>query len=50
MFFLLAAPLDVESKYLQVLAHLSRLLREKDFRERLLDAKDPQEILDILNT
>ncbi len=50
IFFLLAAPLDVESKYLQVLAHLSRLLREKDFRERLLDAKDPQEILDILNT
>jgi len=50
LFFLLASPLDVESKYLQVLAHLSRLLREPDFRERLLEASDPQQILDILNT
>jgi fructose-specific phosphotransferase system IIA component len=32
--------------YLKLLAHLSRILKKEDFRERLLEASSPKEILD----
>ncbi|MGM0608193.1 MAG: PTS sugar transporter subunit IIA [Candidatus Muiribacteriota bacterium] len=49
IFFLLAAPLKVESKYLQVLAQLSMLLRSKSFRSEILSAKNPEEVLKIIH-
>ncbi|MFA5479258.1 MAG: PTS sugar transporter subunit IIA [Candidatus Muiribacteriota bacterium] len=48
IFFLLAAPINVESKYLQVLANLSMLLRRDEFRKAILDAVTAEEIMDIL--
>lgn len=46
--FLLAAPLDVQSKYLQVLANLSMLLRKEEFRDNIMKAETPSEIIEIL--
>ncbi|MCK9225081.1 MAG: PTS sugar transporter subunit IIA [Candidatus Muirbacterium halophilum] len=48
IFFLLAAPLDVQSKYLQVLANLSMLLRKEEFRENIMKAQSPREVIEIL--
>jgi PTS system fructose-specific IIA component/PTS system nitrogen regulatory IIA component len=46
--FLLAAPLDVQSKYLQVLANLSMLLRKEEFRDNIMKAESPSDIIEIL--
>lgn len=46
--FLLAAPLDVQSKYLQVLANLSMLLRKEEFRENIMKASNAHDIMEIL--
>lgn len=35
------------SQYLQILAHLSRLLHKEDFRNQLLNANTPTEIIEI---
>ena len=46
IFFLLCAPTD--SEHLKALAKLSRFLRKKAFRERLIAAQAPEEVYDIL--
>ncbi|MFW5782574.1 MAG: PTS sugar transporter subunit IIA [Candidatus Muiribacteriaceae bacterium] len=48
LIFLLAAPLDVESRYLKVLANLSMLLRDRDFREKIIAADDEKKVMDII--
>jgi len=45
-FFLLAAPSDSAGPHLKALARVSRLLKDKYFRESLKAAKDKKEILD----
>jgi len=40
LFFLLVAPEDASGAHLKALARVSRLLRDKDFRSRLLAAPD----------
>jgi fructose-specific phosphotransferase system IIA component len=47
--FMLAAPNNVGSVYLKVLAELSKLLKHKDFRQSLMDAGNPEEILEIFD-
>jgi PTS system nitrogen regulatory IIA component len=44
LFFLLVAPEDASGAHLKALARVSRLLRDKDFRQRLLAADGPQQI------
>ena len=44
LFFLLVAPEDASGAHLKALARVSRLLRDKDFRKRLLAANDAAEI------
>jgi len=44
LFFLLVAPEDASGAHLKALARVSRLLRDKDFRGRLLAADGPQQI------
>jgi len=46
--FLLLAPEDSTTEHLKALARLSRLLKDPLFRKRLLDAKDQQEIYQII--
>jgi len=40
LFFLLVAPEDSSGAHLKALARVSRLLRNKEFRDRLLEASD----------
>ncbi len=47
LIFLLGTPKDDVENYLKTLAHLSRLLRKEDFREKLLNAESKAEIVEI---
>ena len=48
IFFLLVAPQDSAGPHLKALARISRLLKEKHFRECLRAAKDPKTLIKIL--
>ena len=49
IFFLLAAPVDSAGPHLKALARVSRLLKDKYFRESLKAAKDTKEILELVS-
>jgi len=42
LFFLMVAPQDSAGPHLKALARISRLLKEKDFREELMGAQNPE--------
>jgi len=42
LFFLMVAPQDSAGPHLKALARISRLLKEKDFREELMSAPNPE--------
>jgi len=46
--FLIASPENMKSEYILALAKLSRLLRKRAVRELLRNAKDPDEIMEII--
>jgi len=48
IFFLLVAPEDSAGPHLKALARISRLLKERHFRDSLLAAKDEKTLLKIL--
>lgn len=48
IFFLLVAPPDAAGLHLKALARISRLLKDKFFRQSLRDVKDPAEVLKII--
>jgi PTS system fructose-specific IIC component len=48
LIFLLGTPLAMATEYLQVLAKLSRFLKEKDVHNQLLKAGSPAEIIEII--
>ncbi|RLB08152.1 MAG: PTS sugar transporter subunit IIA [Deltaproteobacteria bacterium] len=48
LFFLLLAPEDSAGEHLKALARLSRLLKDTQFRERLMEAKTKEEIYSII--
>jgi fructose-specific phosphotransferase system IIA component len=47
LIFVLGTPKEDSSTYLQILARLCRLLRQATFRERLLAAPTPKDILNL---
>ncbi len=49
IFFLLVAPIDSAGPHLKVLAKISRLLKDKFFRDSLKSAKSDKEILDLVS-
>ncbi|MFH0731535.1 MAG: PTS sugar transporter subunit IIA [Candidatus Omnitrophota bacterium] len=49
IFFLLLAPEDTAGPHLKALAKISRLLKDKFFRDELVKAGSKKEILDIIN-
>jgi PTS system nitrogen regulatory IIA component len=49
IFFLLAAPVDSAGPHLKALARVSRLLKDKYFRESLKAAKDTEEIIELVS-
>ncbi len=48
IFFLLVAPQASAGPHLKALARISRLLKEKHFRESLRQAKDPKALMKVL--
>jgi nitrogen PTS system EIIA component len=48
LFFLLVAPTDASGTHLKVLAKVSRLLKDKFFRQALRDAKVPEDVLKLI--
>ena len=49
IFFLLVAPQDSAGPHLKALARISRLLKDKYFRESLRTAKDKKDILELVS-
>ena len=49
LFFALIAPENAAGLHLKVLAKLSRLLKDREFRDQLMKAKDSDEIYKILS-
>ena len=49
IFFLLLAPVDSAGPHLKALARVSRLLKDKYFRESLKAVKDKKDILELIN-
>lgn len=47
LIFLIGIPTDNISSYLQILAHLTRLLKREDFRQELLQAEDSKQVIKI---
>jgi len=50
LFFLIAAPEDTIGAHLNVMARLSFLMKSQDNRERLLAARNPGEVLEVLDS
>ena len=50
LIFLLAGPPGRELTHLQLLSRLARLLRDAAFREALMSAQEPREVLDLLKS
>lgn len=48
LFFLLVAPEDSTSEHLNALARVSRLIKDRLLRERLMQAETPEEILEVI--
>ena len=48
IFFLLIAPEESAGPHLKALARISRLLKDKYFRDRLRKAKDEKEVVGII--
>ena len=49
LFFVFASPLSDSSVYLKILARISRLIRDENFRNKLINAVSSQEILNIIS-
>lgn len=49
IFFLLVTPENSTGLHLKLLAQISRLLKKEPFKEKLLNASDSQEVLNIIN-
>lgn len=47
LFFMLGTPKDQVPQYLQILAHLTRLLKNQSFCNELLAAKTPETVLHV---
>lgn len=49
IFFVFASPIKDSQIYLKVLARISRLIRDEEFRNRLLSVETPEGIIDCIN-
>ena len=50
VFFLLVSPANVSGPHIKALARISRLLKNDDFKKKLIDAASPEEIVSIIET
>ena len=50
VFFLLVSPANVSGPHIKALARISRLLKNDDFKKKLIGAVSPAEIIEIIDT
>ena len=50
LFFLIAAPEDTIGAHLNVMARLSFLMKSQENRDRLLAARNPGEVMEVLDS
>ena len=50
VFFLLVSPADVSGPHIKALARISRLLKNDEFKKKLIDASSSEEILEVIET
>ena len=50
IFFALIAPLASSGEHLRVLAQISRLLKDPEIRQRLIDAPDPESFISLIRS
>jgi fructose-specific phosphotransferase system IIA component len=50
LFFIFASPVEESKTYLKILARISRLVRNEDFRNKLLKSETAKEILDLIDS
>jgi mannitol/fructose-specific phosphotransferase system IIA component (Ntr-type) len=48
--FLIAAETHQSIPYLSLLSHISRLMRNRDIRKRIQEARNPEEVMEIIKT
>lgn len=48
LFFVLAVPPNCDDIYRKILSHLSKMLRNKEIREKLISAIDKQEVISVI--
>jgi PTS system nitrogen regulatory IIA component len=48
IFFLLVTPEDSTGLHLKVLARISRILKNEPFKEKLLSAESPEDIISVI--
>ena len=48
LFFMIAAPANASDTHIEVLSKLTTMLLDDDIREKLLNAKEPKDVLEIL--
>ncbi len=49
IFFVFASPVKDSQTYLKILARISRLIRNKEFRDALLGADTPEKIIELID-
>ena len=49
LFFMIAAPANASDTHIEILTKLTTMLLDDDIRERLLEVKTPQEVIEILS-
>lgn len=49
LFFMIAAPANASDTHIEILSKLTTMLLNDEIRERLLEVKTPQEVIDILS-
>ena len=48
MFFLLVSPANVSGPHIKALARISRLLKNDEFKKKLIEAATPEELLRVI--
>ncbi len=48
--WLLVGPQDKTGPHLKALSRISRLMHRKDFRDRLIETMEPDDIMDVINS
>ena len=50
VFFLLVSPANISGPHIKALARISRLLKNEDFKKKLIATSAPEEVLSVIET